>query len=153
MHGRKPIPLHLRELRGGKLPAKARSQPNWIERQKRRLRAPSNLSPSQMRIWRLLVKEAPARLLQPIDVVLLRRLVVHVDLAEQYEHKLRHSPPLIKTPNGMPQQSPFVGMLNRQTLIVQKLLAELSVTPSERARLGILSPGAEEFDDESEFFD
>lgn len=145
--GRKPIPLHLAKVQGVKSQSKYDRRPNWIERQKRRLRMPEGLTPNEKRHWKLYVKESQAGHLQPQDAPLLKRLVYHLNLADQYDEKVRHTPSLIKTPNGMPQQSPYVGMINKQTLIIKNLLSELGFTPSSRARLGIESgePGDDDY--------
>jgi hypothetical protein len=44
---------------------------------------------------------------------------------------------LIKAPNtGLPLQSPYLPVLNRQTEIARKLAAELALPPAQRNRVG-----------------
>lgn len=83
----------------------------------------------------------------------MRMLVVHASLAREYELKLRSSPKLIKTPNGMAIASPYIGLLNRQTDLVLKLLTSLGFTPTERARIGSGSASLLDDDDLEEFDD
>lgn len=152
VYGRKPRPSWLHEVSGTSVRTQFKRKPSKLELQKRSLRAPKDLSLNQKRIWQDIVRNSAPGHLQRQDLILLRQLVVHVDLAEQYERKLNGIGHLIRTPNGMPQQSPYVGMLNRQTLIVQRLMSELGMTPCERSRLGLDAEGAGE-DEGSEYFD
>lgn len=152
VYGRKPRPSWLHEVSGTSVRTQFKKKPSKLEMQKRSLRAPKDLSLNQKRIWQDIVRNSALGHLQRQDFILMRQLVVHVDLAEQYERKLNGIGHLIRTPNGLPQQSPYVGMLNRQTLIVQRLMSELGMTPCERSRLGLDSEGADD-DDGSEYFD
>ena len=153
VYGRKPRPSWLHEVSGTSVRTQFKKKPSKLEMQKRSLRAPKDLSLNQKRIWQDIVRNSALGHLQRQDFILMRRLVVHVDLAEQYERKLNGIGHLIRTPNGLPQQSPYVGMLNRQTLIVQRLMSELGMTPCERARLGLGTEGKNEDDDSSEYFE
>jgi hypothetical protein len=45
---------------------------------------------------------------------------------------------LVKAPNtGLPIQSPWVAVMNRQTEIARKLAAELALPPAQRSRAGM----------------
>ncbi len=49
--------------------------------------------------------------------------------------------PLVKAPNaGLPIQSPWVAVMNRQTEIARKLAAELALLPAQRSRAGLAPP-------------
>ncbi|MBW8296211.1 P27 family phage terminase small subunit [Sphingopyxis sp.] len=106
------------------------------------------MTPQQKTIWQGIAKHAAPGQLEQADGELLRMLVVHISLAREYELKLRSSPALVRTPNGMAVQTPYLAMLNRQTGIVLKLLTSLGFTPTERARLNI---GSSSIFDDSEF--
>ncbi len=45
---------------------------------------------------------------------------------------------LVRAPNtGLPIQSPWVAIMNRQTEIARKLGAELALPPAQRSRAGL----------------
>jgi P27 family predicted phage terminase small subunit len=50
--------------------------------------------------------------------------------------KLRETPKLIKTPSGYIQQSPWIGIANKQLELMGRYMSELGITPTSRARLG-----------------
>jgi len=56
------------------------------------------------------------------------------------EEHLQKGPPLIKAPSGYVQQSPWLGIANKQLEIMGRFMAELGLSPSARARLRL--PGA-----------
>jgi hypothetical protein len=48
---------------------------------------------------------------------------------------------LVKAPNtGLPIQSPWVAIMNRQTEIARKLGAELTLPPAQRNRAALARP-------------
>jgi P27 family predicted phage terminase small subunit len=51
------------------------------------------------------------------------------------EEKLRDTPPLIRTPSGYVQQSPWLGIANRQMELMGRYMAELGLTPASRSRV------------------
>jgi hypothetical protein len=56
---------------------------------------------------------------------------------------------LVKTPNtGLPIQSPWVAIMNRQTEIARKLAAELALPPAQRGRVCVALRDAVPPDDE-----
>ncbi len=49
--------------------------------------------------------------------------------------------PLAKAPNtGLPLQSPWVAVMNRQVEIARKPTAELALPPAQRPRAGVAAP-------------
>ncbi|MEO1105594.1 MAG: phage terminase small subunit P27 family [Pseudomonadota bacterium] len=61
------------------------------------------------------------------------------------EQKLTETPPLIKTPSGYVQQSPWLSIANKQMELMGRYMAELGITPASRSRVaadkGIASSG------------
>jgi P27 family predicted phage terminase small subunit len=51
------------------------------------------------------------------------------------EEKLRETPLLIKTPSGYVQQSPWLGIANRQMELMGRYMAEIGLTPASRSRV------------------
>ena len=53
------------------------------------------------------------------------------------EDRLRNSPTFIKTQSGYIQQSPWLGIANRQLEIMGRYMAELGLTPASRSRVAV----------------
>ena len=53
------------------------------------------------------------------------------------ERKLATTPPLLKTPAGYVQVSPWITISNKQVELMTRLMAELGLTPSARSRLAV----------------
>lgn len=58
------------------------------------------------------------------------------------EEKLRTTPPLIRTPSGHVQQSPWIGIANRQLELMGRYMTELGLTPAARSRIRVESAAA-----------
>ncbi len=53
------------------------------------------------------------------------------------EEHLRDTPTLFKTPSGYVQQSPWLGIANRQLELMGRYMTELGMTPSTRSRISL----------------
>ena len=51
------------------------------------------------------------------------------------EEKLRETPTLFKTPSGYVQQSPWLGIANKQLELMGRYMVELGMTPASRSRV------------------
>lgn len=51
------------------------------------------------------------------------------------EEQLQKTPPLLKTPSGYVQQSPWLSIANKQLELMGRYMSELGLTPSARTRL------------------
>ncbi len=51
------------------------------------------------------------------------------------EERLRETPMLFKTPSGYVQQSPWLGIVNKQLELMGRYLVELGMTPASRSRV------------------
>jgi P27 family predicted phage terminase small subunit len=51
------------------------------------------------------------------------------------EERLRETPPLVKTPSGYVQQSPWLGIANKQLELMGRYMVELGLTPAARSRV------------------
>jgi len=59
----------------------------------------------------------------------------------------------VKAPNtGLPIQSPYLAIINRQTEIARKLASELALPPAQRNRLGIHDGGGVTDDPAEKYF-
>lgn len=105
---------------------------------------PKHFSPAQREIWSFTLAHSPQNVLKRIDSFVLQAWVVAVSLHELATQKLNElgDDVMVATPNDHQIQSPYVGMLNRQALIMRSMANEFGFTPVSRARLGGLGSNA-----------
>jgi P27 family predicted phage terminase small subunit len=58
------------------------------------------------------------------------------------EEKLRETPMLFKTPSGYVQQSPWLGIANKQLELMGRYMVELGMTPASRSRVTVSGGGS-----------
>ena len=51
------------------------------------------------------------------------------------EERLRETPPLVKTPSGYIQQSPWLTIAHKQLELMGRYMVELGLTPAARSRV------------------
>src|ERR1051325_10153600 len=94
-------------------------------------------NPRARAYWEMYLANVAPCHLSPIDGPLLARLCVALAYADEANEKIEQLGLLIKAPNtGLPLQSPYLPVLNRQTEIARKLAAELALPPAQRNRVG-----------------
>lgn len=87
--------------------------------------------------WNMYLANAAPGHLTPIDAPLLARLCMALAYADEANEKIEVTGLLVKAPNtGLPIQSPYLPVLNRQTEMARKLAAELALPPAQRNRVG-----------------
>ena len=134
MRGRKPKPTALREMEGnpGKRPLNKREPQSKGEL----YAAPEWMSAAQREGWAYAVTNAPYGLLKQLDRSVLSIWVVAEDLHREAAEKITQYGLLTKSPNaGLPLQSPYLAILNKQAQIMLKAGAELGFSPSSRTRV------------------
>ena len=136
MRGRKPIPTATKALMGnpGKRPLNKREpQPKG-----ELYAAPEWMSDSQREGWAYAITNAPRGLLKLLDRSVLAIWVVAEDLHREAAEKVAQYGLLTKSPNaGLPLQSPYLAILNKQAQIMLKAGAELGFSPSSRSRVQV----------------
>lgn len=144
MRGRKPTPTVLFELHGK--PSKGRAvKPNLNEPKPvtgSLFDAPDWLSPTQKMGWDYAIRHAPPGLLANIDRGMLTVWVVAEDTHRRATVALNAGGSLLfKTADsGYPQQSPHLGIINRQGQMMIKAAGELGFSPVSRPRIGAGAP-------------
>jgi P27 family predicted phage terminase small subunit len=141
MKGRKPIPTTLRILRGnpGHRPLNA-SEPRPAASIPK---CPDALDSEARKEWRRITKElAAVHLLTNLDLAALASYCSAWSRFVQAERELAESGPVIKSPSGYPQLSPFLTVLNQAIGQMRSLLAELGLSPSARTRLHAPPPSS-----------
>ena len=112
---------------------------------------PAWLTEDQRKGWEYAIEVAPFGLLKRLDRSTLVAWVVAEDLHRQAVEKLNGGAMLIKTPNGMPVQSPYLSIANKQAMIMLKAASEMGFTPASRSRVEVDGDGEEE-DSADRFF-
>ncbi len=136
MRGWKPVPTYLKLIRGnpGKRPLNEtepvpegdlHEPPKWM-------------SKPQRAGWRYAIEHAPAGLLKRLDRSVLTAWVVAEDLHRKASEMVERHGLLIKAPNtGLPIQSPYLPVVNRQATIMLKAAEQLGFSPGSRSRVQI----------------
>jgi P27 family predicted phage terminase small subunit len=136
MRGRKPVPTYLKVIRGnpGKRPLNEH-EPKPIGDLNE---PPTWMSKSQRAGWRYAIQHAPPGLLKKLDRSVLTAWVVAEDLHRKASEMLEQHGLLIKAPNsGLPIQSPYLPVVNRQASIMLKAVEQLGFSPASRSRVQI----------------
>ena len=134
-----PIPTHLKLIRGnpGRRPINKREPQPAGELQD----APEWLTEGQKIGWRYAIEHAPRGLLKRLDSAVLTIWVIAQDTHQQAAEKLAQHGMLIKAPiTGLPIQSPYLPIVNKQAQIMLKAAAEMGFTPASRSRVVLDEP-------------
>jgi P27 family predicted phage terminase small subunit len=97
----------------------------------------------QKSYWDSALDSAPRGLLGTMDREVLTVWVCAAAMhrraveAQNLVDKGKAAPMLTKTPSGMPIQSPYVGIINKQAQVMLKAASEMGFTPSSRTRLSV----------------
>ncbi|WP_254919259.1 phage terminase small subunit P27 family [Oceanicola sp. 22II-s10i] len=101
-------------------------------------RCPAHLNATARREWRRLAGPLyDAGILTVADRAALAAYCQAYARWVEAEEYLRKTPPLIKTPSGYVQQSPWLSIANKQLEIVGRYMAELGLSPAARTRLDL----------------
>lgn len=112
--------------------------------------APAHFDTRQREVWDTVIANAPLGLLKRLDAGVLACWVAAFCLHEEAVQKLQSSPKIIKSPNGLPVQSPWLQVLNKQASLLVRLAAELGFSPAARARVSVEE--VDSYDPADEFF-
>ena len=113
--------------------------------------APEFFTATQRAVWDYVIQNAPRGLLKRLDAATLQAWVAAKCLHDEAMKALQSSPRIIKSPNGMPVQSPWIQILNKQASIMQRLSLDLGFSPAARARISLEIE--EESDPADRYFD
>ncbi len=136
MRGRKPKPTALKLIEGnpGKRPINGREPrpPTSLPT------CPSHLSATAKAEWKRLARMLnEIGLLTQIDRGVLAAYCQGYGRWVEAERKLAVTPPILKTPAGYVQVSPWITIANRQVELMTRLMGELGLSPSSRSRLAV----------------
>jgi len=147
--GRKPKPTALKLVTGN--PGKRAVNKKEPKPRGNLYDPPEWLTETQRKGWEYEIESAPFGLLKRVDRSTLVAWVVAEDLHRQAAEKLNGGAMLIKTPNGMPVQSPYLSIINKQASLMIKAASEMGFTPASRSRVEV-DGGEQEEDPADRFF-
>jgi P27 family predicted phage terminase small subunit len=137
--GRRPKPTAIRRIEGN------RGKRAWNHDEPQPPdgipRCPAYLAPVARTEWRRV-----ARALYDMGVLTTLDRAALAAYAQSYakwveaEQKLKETPPLLKTPSGYVQQSPWIGIANKQLELMGRYMTELGMTPAARSRVAAEDP-------------
>lgn len=139
MRGRKPVPSYLKLLRGN--PGKRPLNENEPVPAGDLSDAPDWMTESQKTGWNYAIDNAPRGLLKKLDRSVLAAWVVAEDLHRRASEQIEKFGILTKAPNtGLPIQSPYLPVVNKQAQIMLKAAEQLGFTPASRTRIQVEEP-------------
>jgi P27 family predicted phage terminase small subunit len=104
-------------------------------------RCPAHLSDVARKEWRRLATPLhEAGILTTADRAALAAYCQSWSRWVEAEEQLRKTPPLLKTPSGYVQQSPWLSVANKQLELMGRYMGELGLTPVSRTRLDLPTP-------------
>ncbi len=134
--GAKPTPTYLRVITGnpGKRPLN-QDEPQPVGDLNE---TPAWLTESQRAGWAYAIEHAPRGLLKHLDRSVLVVWVVAEDCHRQAAQEVSRLGMLVKAPNtGVPMQSPFMAIMNKQAHIMLNAAAQMGFTPSSRSQISV----------------
>ena len=136
MRGRKPKPTALKLIEGN--PGKRRINAREPKPPGSVPTCPAHLSPTAKSEWkRLATVLNQIGLLTQIDRSVLAAYCQAYGRWVEAERKLAETPPILKTPAGYVQISPWITISNKQVELMARLMAELGLSPTSRSRLAV----------------
>lgn len=136
MRGRKPKPTALKMAEGN--PGKRALNRNEPQPDGRMPICPSHLSAPAKTEWKRIAKALHAAgLLTVVDRGALAAYCQCYGRWVEAEQRLAETPALIKAPSGYVQQSPWLGVVNKQMELMGRYMAELGITPASRSRIAL----------------
>ena len=128
------MPTALRILRSNAKDA-ARLAKRQIETPGDLADAPDWFNSEQKLDWAYAIANAPRNVLKRIDKALLAAFIVALDTHRRATVAMAATL-LVKSPTqGLPIQSPYLPIINRQAMLMTRMASELGFTPCSRARI------------------
>ncbi|WP_108663811.1 phage terminase small subunit P27 family [Acuticoccus kandeliae] len=136
MRGRKRVPTAMKRANGN--PGKRKLNENEPQPPSTKPYCPEHLSPTAKREWRRIAGTLHEMgVVTSVDRAALAAYCQAYGRWAEAEQKLAEGPTLIKTPSGYVQQSPWLGVANRQMELMVKYMSELGITPASRSRIAL----------------
>lgn len=136
MPGPHPKPTHLKVIRGNPGHRKLNQrEPKPLGDLKE---APSHFDEELREAWDYAILHAPAGLLKKIDSAVLQTWCMAHVLHRNAVAEVRKHGMLVKAPNtGLPIQSPYLPVVNKQAFIMLRAVDHLGFSPASRTRIAM----------------
>ena len=106
---------------------------------------PEDLSEKQKVLWRHAIEHAPRGLLRHLDAQMLAIWVIAADMHHEAMLQVQKYGMVVKSPTqGIPVQSPYLPIINRQAEIMLRAASELGFSPTSRSRITLTDAGKKE---------
>lgn len=141
MRGRKPKPTAMKLAAGN--PGKRRLNPHEPRPVTAIPDCPNHLSATAREEW-----ERLATYLHELKIITALDRSAFAAYCQAYgrwveaEEKLKETPPLLKTPSGYVQPSPWLSIANKNLELMHKYMSELGLSPTSRTRVSTASLNA-----------
>ena len=136
MAGRKPLPTAIKKLKGTL--QKCRTSSNEPQPQGDLIEPPEYMTDGAKLAWRYAIESAPVHLLKRLDMSVLEVWSCAADLYRKAQIGITKTGLLMKAPNtGVPMQSPYLAIANKQAQIMTKAAVEMGFTPASRSRISL----------------
>jgi P27 family predicted phage terminase small subunit len=143
LRGPKPTPTYLKMLRGN--PGKRALNNNEPMPEGDLTAPPDWMTETQKAGWNYAIEHAPTGLLKKLDRSVLAVWVAAEDLHRRASEQVDKFGILTKAPNtGLPIQSPYLPVVNKQAQIILKAAEQLGFTPASRTRIQVEEPNRSE---------
>ena len=134
MAGRKPLPTKVKQIKGTL--QKCRTNPREPKPDGDLVEPPDYMTEGAKSAWRYALECAPPNLLKRLDMSVLEIWACAADLYRKAQAGISKTGLLIKAPNtGVPMQSPYLAIANKQAQIMTKAAVEMGFTPASRSRV------------------
>ena len=131
MAGRKPLPTTVKQIKGTL--QKCRTNLREPKPQGDLVEPPEYMSEGAKSAWRYALECAPPHLLKKLDMSVLEVWACAADLYRKAQAGISKTGLLVKAPNtGVPMQSPYLAIANKQAQIMTKAATEMGFTPASR---------------------
>lgn len=134
MSGRMPLPTHIKQIKGTLQP----SRTNVHEPQPEGLlvEPPDYMTQGARAAWFYALECAPPNLIRKLDMSVLEVWACAADLYRQAQAGIGKTGLLVKAPHsGVPIQSPYLAIANKQAQIMTRAAIEMGFTPASRSRI------------------
>jgi phage terminase, small subunit, putative, P27 family len=136
MAGRKPLPTALKTIKGTL--RKHRVNPREPKPSGDLVEPPEYMTEGAKSAWRYALECSPPHLLKRLDMSILETWANAADLYRKAQAGITKTGILIKAPNsGVPMQSPYLAIANKQAQIMTKAATEMGFTPASRSRVSL----------------
>lgn len=141
MAGRKPLPTKIKQLKGTL--QKCRMNLREPQPEGDLVEPPDYMTEGAKSAWRYALECAPPNLLKRLDMSVLEIWACAADLYRKAQTGISETGLLVAAPNtGVPMQSPYLAIANKQAQIMTRAATEMGFTPASRSRVNLAAEAA-----------